>query len=733
MLPPKLEHLRFPSGLLNSGLFLGCCILVLTAQPVAMAQPATAIAAPSSANATGKPGIQPGLADKQQLNGYAENLRPKLRRSASVQNQPYQPIQRQDEQTQIPELEMFVGESRVFPTPGVARIAVGNGQILTAAALDNKEVILFANGVGTSSLFIWSDDGRYQRVKINIVPGDTSRFAREIAAFLAAMPNTKASVIGDKVIVEGDNLTDLEIAKIDELSKRYPQIVNFTNRLGWEKTILMDVKVVEFPVTTLSEIGLAWSPAGGAAIGGIWSPFRRGNQGGLQIGIPTGAKGLPITNADGSPNRIPLPTGLNILSAINLGLNAQLNFLAQNGKASILSQPQLSARNGSKATFLAGGEYPYTVSTINGPTVIFKPFGVRLDITPRVDRTGVIRATIESEVSAIDPSINTPAGPGLSTRKTTTEFNVANGETIVLAGMITRKNSVDINKVPFLGDLPIIGALFRSKRFQNDETELVFFVTPTVVDVNSPGLVGQVARATERLQEEVGTAPYLSLPIPKGKADALDRSNAATGAASAAAARPPVLLSASAAQSINRGASLRVFVNGVSMHAAPSRASPSLVPLGRGSIVQITGADPRSVGTTTWQEVRVGDLTGWVASDWVEPFRRGDAVSRTSGVGPTAERLVRSGSLAARGVTADLPPTPNAETTAAGPALMKYRVAMNGLALRLTPDINAPIVAMLPEGLVVDALPQVPRGYWVAVQSDGQRGWVAAQWLIPEQ
>ena len=150
-------------------------------------------------------------------------------------NQPYAPIRRTDDQADIPEIEMFVGESRVFPTPGVARIAVGNGQVMTAAALDGRETILFANGVGTSSLFIWSEDGRYQRLKISIVPGDTSRHAREIAAFLAAIPGARASVIGDKVIVEGDGLSDFELLKIDELSRRYPQIVNFTNRLGWEK------------------------------------------------------------------------------------------------------------------------------------------------------------------------------------------------------------------------------------------------------------------------------------------------------------------------------------------------------------------------------------------------------------------------------------------------------------------------------------------------------------------
>ncbi len=449
-------------------------------------------------------------------NGYAEIIRPKAKRSHLLRNQPYEPIKNHEEQARIPEIEMFVGESRVFPTPAVARIAVGNGQIMTAAALDGKEVIIFANAVGTSSLFVWSEDGRYQRVKVNIVPGDTSRIAREVAAFLAAIPNTKAVIVGDKVIVEGDNLSDADLAKIEQLGLRYPQIVNFTNRLGWEQMVMMDVKVVEFPATELRDIGVKWSTTGGAAIGGIWAPVRRGDGGSYQANIIAGQDTpAPIANQNGSIPVI-VPQGLNILSAVNLGLNAQLNLLAQEGKTSILAEPQLSTRNGTKASFLAGGEFPYVVSTINGPSVFFKPYGVKLDILPRVDRNGVIRATVEYEVSSIDDSITTTAGPALRTRKTNTEFNVKSGETIVLSGLLQREDSTNIDKLPFLGDIPILGALFRSKRYQNKETELVVFVTPMVIDSHSQGLVDRVDRTTERLQRNLGKRPYLHDPLQPG-------------------------------------------------------------------------------------------------------------------------------------------------------------------------------------------------------------------------
>jgi pilus assembly protein CpaC len=212
-----------------------------------------------------------------------------------------------------------------------------------------------------------------------------------------------------------------------------------------------------------------------------------------------------------------LPDGLNVLSGVNLGLGAQLNALEQKGQAVILSEPQLSARNGSEAYFLAGGELPYTVSSINGPSVLFKPYGIRLTIRPRVNRGGAIRATVDSEVSSIDNSISTPSGPALLTRQTKTEFNVLEGETIVLSGLISREQSKDVDQLPLLGNLPIIGALFRSKRFRNRETELVVFVTPRVVDSKTPDLVDRVNRTQDRLGEQLGPAPYLTSPLQPGR------------------------------------------------------------------------------------------------------------------------------------------------------------------------------------------------------------------------
>nr|MBP7468964.1 type II and III secretion system protein [Thauera sp.] len=386
--------------------------------------------------------------------------------------------------------------------------------------LDDREILLIANDVGVSSLHIWTANGRNRRVKVNVVPAETPRVNREIAAFLANIPNARSSVIGDKVVVEGDSLSNRDQARIEELAKRYPQIINFTNPVGWEKMIVMDVQIVEFPINMLREVGLAWNATGGAAVGGIWMPGRRGNAP-LQIDLRAGSENAPpIINPDGSGGPVPLPSSLNVLSAINTGLNAQLRLMEQNGSASILAQPVLSTRNGAEASFLAGGEFPYSVSNINGTTIQFKPYGIRLEITPRVDDNGVIRARIMSEVSDLDLSVMGDAGPALRTRKTETEFNVMQGGTIVLSGLLTRDVNAAIDKVPFLGDIPVLGALFRSRRFQNNETELVVFVTPHAVDKHTLEQAETLLRAQQRMADvpratepDLAAVPGLPAPV----------------------------------------------------------------------------------------------------------------------------------------------------------------------------------------------------------------------------
>jgi pilus assembly protein CpaC len=145
----------------------------------------------------------------------------------------------------------------------------------------------------------------------------------------------------------------------------------------------------------------------------------------------------------------------------------------------------LSARSGGKAEFLAGGEIPVVTSSISGTDVEYKEFGIILNISPIVDDENNILATINTEVSAVDLSNAVGGVPAFITRKTTTDVSMDDGETLILSGLVDRSVGESIEKFPLLGDIPILGALFRSTDWNNDLSELVIFVTPTVFDAKS--------------------------------------------------------------------------------------------------------------------------------------------------------------------------------------------------------------------------------------------------------
>ena len=405
------------------------------------------------------------------------------------------------------ELELFVGETRVLPSPKVARIAVGNGRVLSASVVDERDILLIANDAGATMIHTWASDGRTRRYNVQVRPADMSRTTREILDFLSGSSNVKARAVGDRVLVEGQNLTDEQLFRIDELAKRYPQIVNFTTRVGWERMILMDVKVVEFRKDKLRELGVRWDTSAPGFNAGVAGDIITG---GFVVNPPAGTGG--VQGIESLPRPIdPFRWYFGIVSAIT----SRLNLLEREGDAVVLATPQLTARSGSSAKFQAGGEIPYSVVNQNGfVTVQFKNFGIILEVKPRADTTGAIRSEILAEVSEPDPSVSSLQGvPGLRTRRTQTEFNVRSGETMVLSGLLERRKGVTYERVPGLGRIPILGYLFQSKRFADGESELVIFVTPVIVTAQDSPLNARGNAVDEEAQKYLGPPPQPPEPV----------------------------------------------------------------------------------------------------------------------------------------------------------------------------------------------------------------------------
>jgi pilus assembly protein CpaC len=167
-------------------------------------------------------------------------------------------------------------------------------------------------------------------------------------------------------------------------------------------------------------------------------------------------------------------------------IQSTINLAKSNGDLTILAEPELSARSGGTAQFLAGGQIPIqTAGALGTTSITYKDYGIKISIKPAADDKGNVIATLRAELSQLDQSTSVANTPGFLTRTAETEINVKSGQTMVISGLINRDMQNDVTKIPGLGDLPIVGRLFRSDSFRGGRSDLLIAVTPVVVDPNS--------------------------------------------------------------------------------------------------------------------------------------------------------------------------------------------------------------------------------------------------------
>lgn len=394
-------------------------------------------------------------------------------------------------------IHMKIGDIKVLTIEKIARVAVGDSKVLNANTDDDKELILFARTEGSTTLEVWTEEGKRQSYWVDIRSGKEKEIKEDIRRMLSKIPNVKASIVGEKIIVEGDRLSDADRERVQKLTSHYPQIVDMSSQIGWDDMVMIDVQILELPRHYVQELGVKWANQ---------------TQGGFHVAAAFDAKTRGLLS---HPNEVFVETALGgkaLYSGLNAVLSSSIQAMASQGRAVVLAQPQLMARSGATAEFLAGGEVPYSVADGNGNTqTIFKPYGVSLYITPRIEKNGIIRSKINVEVSAVDSSLSFNAGPALKTRRTSTEFNVKSGEPLVLSGFISRDQMQGLERLPGVSDLPILGELFRSRRFQQNETELVIIVRPMLVSTQHPQMQTRVRRSQAIIDSSFEAEPLINV------------------------------------------------------------------------------------------------------------------------------------------------------------------------------------------------------------------------------
>lgn len=390
---------------------------------------------------------------------------------------------------EVNRISIDAGSSFVIPAPSIKRIAIGNGNIVQASAVNGKEVLVFGKNKGSTTLEIWLSNGKRMSYLIIVNPEGIKRIHEELNLLLKSIPNAKAIVAGDKVVIQGEDLSDADRIKIASLSSLYPEVIDFTSQQGWDRMVMLDVQVIELPSTRMQELGIRWDSS---------------STGGMQTGVAWESSSSSLINRPGSSALDLNYPAKNIagMFGVNALLSARIAALTKSGEAVILAQPQLLARNGSTASFLAGGEVPYAAVDKDGrSTTVFRKYGVSLNITPHADRSGSIRSKLDIEVSSVDSTIAVPGGPALKVRRASTEFNVRSGQTLVVGGFLSRDRSIDRDGLPGLSEISLFGKLFGVERDQMRQTELAIFVTPIVVDADDPGMSSQIHRGKSILKD----------------------------------------------------------------------------------------------------------------------------------------------------------------------------------------------------------------------------------------
>ncbi|WP_063532533.1 type II and III secretion system protein family protein [Burkholderia sp. MSMB1589WGS] len=370
-------------------------------------------------------------------------------------------------------IELTTGAQRQIAVGrGVQRVAIGDPNVADVLVIKGGRggVLLVAKAAGSTSLMVW-ERGRDEPAvyTVDVVSGSAR------ALLDGGAPGVKA--YDGTAVVSGSAATLDAHARALAVGKGMAGkggVVD-ASTVGGKNVVQVDVRVVEFSRSVLKQAGLNFFKQNNGFTFGSFAPA------GLASVTGGGTSSMSVSA------NIPIASAFNlVVGSATRGLFADLSILEANNLARVLAQPTLVALSGQSASFLAGGEIPVPVPQSLGTISIdWKPYGVGLTLTPTVLSPRRIALKVAPESSQLDfvhsITINGVTVPALTTRRADTTVELGDGESFVIGGLIDRETTSNVDKVPFLGDLPIIGTFFKHLSYQQNDKELVIIVTPHLV------------------------------------------------------------------------------------------------------------------------------------------------------------------------------------------------------------------------------------------------------------
>ena len=351
-----------------------------------------------------------------------------------------------------------------------AEISVANPAIADIATLSERSIYVLGRAPGRTTMTLLGPDGSLiANVEIQVIP-DVAELRERLREILPGEA-VEVRTANDGIVLSGTVSSAFAVDRAMELASRYGAVSNLM-MVGGQQQVLLQVRFAEMQRTVRQE--LSTSLGIGAGSGNFGASAGSGNlNGGTAFGTGTPVPG-GLTDRTG---------GLGVsFSAGGLQLSVLLEALESNGMVRTLAEPNLTALSGATATFLAGGEYPIpTESESGGTTITFRPFGVNMSFTPTVVNDGIINLAIDAEISSIGEVLVGTTSPSLNTRSAATTVEMRDGDSFAIAGLLQDDFRNSVGQVPWLGDLPVLGALFRSASYQRSQSELVIIVTAHLV------------------------------------------------------------------------------------------------------------------------------------------------------------------------------------------------------------------------------------------------------------
>lgn len=400
-----------------------------------------------------------------------------------------------------PALELIIGKSKLLhSSPAIERISVGNPTIADVTLISPTELYLLGKNYGSTNVVIWKKGGSTTAIDVN-VSIDSDRMERKLRELLPQEKNIRVRPAADSVILTGSVTSAIKSRYAEDIANAFVRDIN--------KSLVLPVLAGDSKATTGTSIAaVSTASAGGSGSAKVVNLLQvsENQQVMLEVIVAEVSKtlldklGSNLNIASGSGMRYSIVSSLlsNGVGAISLtasnGNTLTLDAKREDGLIKVLAEPNIVAISGQEASFLAGGKIFIPVARTNlatgGSTITLeeKEYGVGLKFTPTVLEGGRIHLKVAPEVSELSQTgspFTTTDGttsvlPSVSTRRVQTTVQLMDGQSLAIAGLI-KNNVSQTSRRTLLGDIPILGVLFRSSEFQNDRTELMFLITPRLV------------------------------------------------------------------------------------------------------------------------------------------------------------------------------------------------------------------------------------------------------------